>query len=118
MNASKVKVSIEFFPPKSMEKFLDVAKKLSSLHPVFYSVTCGASGTDQAGTVKTIAQLAQHCNVPIMPHVTCINAMRESVKKLLTTYADLKIKNLMVLRGDLPPDVKNRGDFAHANELV
>ncbi|MEK6731002.1 MAG: methylenetetrahydrofolate reductase [NAD(P)H] [Pseudomonadota bacterium] len=118
MNTSKVKVSIEFFPPKDMGKFLDVAKKLSLLHPVFYSVTCGAFGTDQAGTVKTIAQLAQHCNVPIMPHLTCINATRESVKKLLTTYTDLKIKNLMALRGDLPSDVKNRGDFAHANELV
>ena len=118
MNASKVKVSIEFFPPKSMEKFLDVAKKLSSLHPVFYSVTCGASGTDQAGTVKTIAQLAQHCNVPVMPHVTCINATRESIKQLLTTYTDLKIKNLMALRGDLPSDMKSTGDFAHANELV
>ena len=47
-------VSLEFFPPKKQEEwpaFLEVAKDLGQLNPLFASVTYGAGGSTQSNTL-------------------------------------------------------------------
>ena len=54
---SKPNFSLEFFPPKTPEgaEKLRVARaKLAELHPAYFSVTFGAGGSTQKGTLETV----------------------------------------------------------------
>jgi methylenetetrahydrofolate reductase (NADPH) len=49
-------ISIEFFPPKTpegAEKLRVVRQKLAELNPKYFSVTFGAGGSTQHGTLST-----------------------------------------------------------------
>ena len=57
-------LSIEFFPPKTAEgaeKLRAVRQALYVLKPQFCSVTYGAGGSTQAGTLSTLAAFARLC---------------------------------------------------------
>ena len=78
-------ISFEFFPPKTpegVEKLVAVRQALYQLKPDFFSVTYGAGGTTQAGTLQTVQSiLADGFNAA--PHFTCIGATRDSVRAQL-----------------------------------
>lgn len=48
-------ISLEFFPPKKQEEwpaFLETAKELAALNPLYCSVTYGAGGSTQDNTLE------------------------------------------------------------------
>jgi methylenetetrahydrofolate reductase (NADPH) len=52
--------SIEFFPPKTaegIEKLRATRAKLAELQPKYFSVTFGAGGTTQQGTLDTVLEI-------------------------------------------------------------
>ena len=52
--------SIEFFPPKTaegVEKLRQVRNRLALLQPKYFSVTFGAGGTTQQGTLDTVREI-------------------------------------------------------------
>jgi methylenetetrahydrofolate reductase (NADPH) len=112
--------SFEFFPPKTAEgaaKLADVAKQLGQLNPAFFSVTFGAGGSTQDGTlttVKTIRAMGYHA----APHLSCIGSTVESIRNILQQYRDAGIKHIVALRGDLPSGMATAGEFKHASDLV
>lgn len=121
----KIPISFEFYPPQSDEGFKSLQNaqaKLCELNPLpdFFSVTYGAGGTTQAGTMRVVAgTLHKFPQVPIIPHLTCIGAKKTEVGKLLEKYIQMGVNRLVVLRGDLPSGTLGAlGEFKHAIDLV
>ena len=70
-------VSLEFFPPKNRDEwpaFVDAARELSQLRPLFASVTYGAGGSTQDNTLEICERLIDACGFEIMPHLTGVTA--------------------------------------------
>jgi len=116
----KPSFSIEFFPPKTEEgkiKLRQTREELAQLNPAYFSVTYGAGGSTQQGTLDTVLEIRQAgCNAA--PHLTCIGSSKQSVRELLQTYIDNDIHRIVALRGDMPSGTHDMGELRYANELV
>ena len=112
--------SIEFFPPKTgegAEKLRVVRQKLAELQPTYFSVTFGAGGTTQQGTLQTVLEI-QSAGIDAAPHLSCVGGTRESLRAILQQFQDNGIRRVVALRGDLPSGYGGGGEFRYANELV
>ena len=112
--------SIEFFPPKTgegAEKLRVVRQKLAELQPKYFSVTFGAGGTTQQGTLQTVLEIKSEGH-EAAPHLSCVGGTRESLRAILQQFQDNGIHRLVALRGDLPSGYGGGGEFRYANELV
>ena len=112
--------SFEFFPPKTdlgKAKLSDAIGELKPLKPRYVSVTFGAGGSTQQGTIETVRYLMDR-GLDAAPHLSCIGASRESIRELLQRYLDMGVKRIVALRGDMPSGMREPGDFQYANELV
>jgi methylenetetrahydrofolate reductase (NADPH) len=113
-------LSIEFFPPKTVEgaeKLREVRQALYALKPQFCSVTYGAGGSTQAGTLSTLCDILAE-GVPAASHFSCIGATREGVRQQLADFKAMGIRRLVALRGDLPSGYGGSGEFQYASDLV
>ncbi|HLB57178.1 MAG TPA: methylenetetrahydrofolate reductase [NAD(P)H] [Coxiellaceae bacterium] len=114
-------LSFEFFPPNTtdgIEKLETVATSLNLFRPDYFSVTFGAGGVNREKSFHTIRTL-QKKNYDIAPHLTCIDLSKEMARDIILNYKKLSISKLVVIRGDLTPEMpQNIGDFHYANELV
>jgi methylenetetrahydrofolate reductase (NADPH) len=120
MNTSKLPVSFEFFPPKTPEgvdKLIGVRQKLYALKPDFFSVTYGAGGSTQDGTLQTVQAIIKD-GYAAAPHFSCIGATKDSVRAQLALFKQVGIKRMVALRGDLPSGYGAFGEFKYASELV
>ncbi len=112
--------SIEFFPPKTpegAEKLRATRRQLAELKPTYFSVTFGAGGSTQQGTLDTVLDIMADGH-PAAPHLSCIGATRESIRALLKQFQQHGIRRLVALRGDLPSGYGGAGELRYANELV
>lgn len=112
--------SIEFFPPKTeegTEKLRVTRAKLAELNPKYFSVTFGAGGTTQQGTLDTVVEIRKE-GFDAAPHLSCVGGTRDSIRQILQTYKDHDIHRLVALRGDLPSGYGMGGEFRYANDLV
>jgi methylenetetrahydrofolate reductase (NADPH) len=112
--------SIEFFPPKTPEgvdKLRATRQKLAELHPKYFSVTFGAGGSTQQGTLDTVLEIQSEGHLAA-PHLSCVGGNRESIRAILRHFQAQGIKRLVALRGDLPSGYGGGGEFRYANELV
>ncbi len=112
--------SFEFFPPKTpegIEKLRNTRRQLAQLKPEFFSVTFGAGGTTQQGTLDTVLEI-QSEGFEAAPHLSCVGSTKENVAALLNTYRENGIRRIVALRGDIPSGMVEFGEFRYANELV
>lgn len=114
--------SLEFFPPKTpeaAEKLRSTRVKLAAFKPAYISVTFGAGGSTQAGTLETVTEI-QQSGISAAPHMSCVGSNRAEIKALLDTYIARDIRRIVALRGDIPSGmgVGSSGEFRYANELV
>ncbi|VAX00454.1 5,10-methylenetetrahydrofolate reductase [hydrothermal vent metagenome] len=114
--------SFEFFPPRTEEgaaKLKAVREKLGLLKPKYFSVTFGAGGSTQQGTLDAVVDI-QQSGFAAAPHISCIGTSKQTITELLETYKANGIKHLVALRGDIPSGAGSfsDGDFNYANELV
>ncbi|MFZ6721537.1 methylenetetrahydrofolate reductase [NAD(P)H] [Undibacterium sp. Ji49W] len=112
--------SIEFFPPKTAEgteKLRATRAKLAELKPKYFSVTFGAGGTTQQGTLDTVTEIRREGH-DAAPHLSCVGGTRESIRAILDEFKANDIHRLVALRGDLPSGYGMGGEFRYANELV
>lgn len=102
---SAVEVSFEFFPtktPSGAAKLEQCATQLAAVNPTFFSVTYGAGGTDQQRTHATIAAVHKSTAVDVAGHLTCVNATRDQVNRVLDRYRNVGVRRIVALRGDSP----------------
>jgi methylenetetrahydrofolate reductase (NADPH) len=118
--APALPLSLEFFPPKTPEgadKLTAVRQQLYALKPQFCSVTYGAGGSTQDGTLSTV-QAIQREGVEAASHFTCIGASRDSIREKLKQFQADGIRRIVALRGDLPSGYGGFGEFRYASDLV
>ncbi len=112
--------SIEFFPPKTTagaEKLRHTREQLAELRPAYISVTFGAGGSTQAGTLETVCEI-QQAGIAAAPHLSCVGSTREQLRQILDTYRQRGIRRIVALRGDMPSGMHSMGELRYANELV
>ena len=119
-NTLKVPLSFEFFPPKTPEgvdKLRGTRVALYALRPEFFSVTYGAGGSTQDGTMQTVQAILAD-GFDAAPHFSCIGATRSGVREQLSRFQAAGIRRMVALRGDLPSGFGAFGDFKYASELI
>ena len=113
-------LSLEFFPPKTEEgvaKLATVRQELYALRPEFCSVTYGAGGSTQDGTLQTVQAILAEGH-EAAPHFSCIGATRASIRDKLAQFKAAGIHRIVALRGDLPSGYGSFGEFRYASDLV
>ena len=120
-----LKVSFEFFPPKTeeMETTLwESIRRLAPLNPEFVSVTYGAGGSTRERTHRTVKRILDETHLKPAAHLTCVDASREEVDEVIRAYWEAGVRHIVSLRGDPPSgfgDYKPRNDgYQHATELT
>ena len=114
-----IELSFEFFPPKTQEgvdKLRATATQLSTLKPKFVSVTFGAGGSTQQGTLDTVIDMMKQ-GLDAAPHLSCIGSSKESLRAILHSYRAQGIRHVVALRGDLPSGMGEVGELRYASEL-
>ncbi|WP_119353043.1 methylenetetrahydrofolate reductase [NAD(P)H] [Azohydromonas sediminis] len=118
----KTPISLEFFPPKTPDgvaKLAAARRELYALKPEFCSVTYGAGGSTQQGTLQTVREILAE-GVDAAPHFSCIGASRDSIRAKLREFDAAGVSRLVALRGDLPSGFGAGvlGEFRYASDLV
>jgi methylenetetrahydrofolate reductase (NADPH) len=112
--------SIEFYPPKTpdgADKLRIARAKLAQLEPKYFSVTFGAGGSTQQGTLDTVLEIMAEGH-EAAPHLSCVGGSRASIRSILEQFKGHGIKRLVALRGDLPSGYGGAGELRYASELV
>jgi len=120
-----LKVSFEFFPPKTekmAETLWESIKRLEPLRPRFVSVTYGAGGSTRERTHATVVRILQETALTPAAHLTCVDATREEIDAVARAYWDAGVRHIVALRGD-PPEAAGGyrptpGGYAYAADLV
>ncbi|HEY5636404.1 MAG TPA: methylenetetrahydrofolate reductase [NAD(P)H] [Burkholderiales bacterium] len=112
--------SFEFFPPKTPagnEKLRETWRALGALKPRFFSVTYGAGGSTQDGTLDTVLEI-RAAGHDAAPHLSCVASTRADLVAQLERYRANGIRHVVALRGDMPSGLAAAGELRHADELV
>jgi methylenetetrahydrofolate reductase (NADPH) len=115
-----IELSFEFFPPKTqdgIDKLRATRAQLAPLKPKFVSVTFGAGGSTQQGTLDTVLDIAKE-GIEAAPHLSCIGSSKDSLREILLQYRSHGIRHIVALRGDLPSGMGAVGELRYASELV
>ncbi|MBN2691639.1 MAG: methylenetetrahydrofolate reductase [NAD(P)H] [Burkholderiaceae bacterium] len=119
-SSKQASLSFEFFPPKTPEgadRLRAARQRLYARQPEFCSVTFGAGGSTQDGTLQAVREILAE-GVDAAPHLSCIGASRDSVRGHLHDFQAAGVKRLVALRGDLPSGYGLGGAFHYARDLV
>jgi methylenetetrahydrofolate reductase (NADPH) len=98
-----IKVSFEFFPPKTPEMETTLwssIERLAPLGPQFVSVTYGAGGSTRERTHATVSRLVRETDLKPAAHLTCVAATRAEVDEVVGSYWDAGVRHIVALRGD------------------
>jgi methylenetetrahydrofolate reductase (NADPH) len=106
INAGKprgIRVSFEFFPPKTaeMEQSLwEAISRLAPLEPNFVSVTYGAGGSTRERTHATVKRILAETTLTPAAHLTCVAATCAEIDAVIGAYAQAGVRHIVALRGD------------------
>ena len=101
--ARRIRVSFEFFPPKTPEMEATLwasVERLAPLSPNFVSVTYGAGGSTRERTHNTVARIVRETSLRPAAHLTCVAASRPEVNEVIESYWDAGVRHIVALRGD------------------
>ena len=121
-----IRVSFEFFPPKTeeMEKTLwSSIERLAPLGPHFVSVTAGAGGSTRERTHRTVQRILAETALKPAAHLTCVAATREEVDEVVRGYHETGVRHIVALRGDPVAGIgtayeAHPGGYAQTSDLV
>jgi methylenetetrahydrofolate reductase (NADPH) len=122
----RLRVSFEFFPPKTeeMERTLwESIARLAPVDPSFVSVTYGAGGSTRERTHATVKRILAETALVPAAHLTCVAAMRDEVDEVVRAYRAAGVRHIVALRGDPPEGIGAKyephpGGYAYACDLV
>ncbi len=120
MDRQSLRLSFEFFPPKTpegQEKLLQVVDVLGTLSPAFFSVTYGAGGSTRSNTRDAVLAIRNKGHA-VAPHLSFGNDDSETLLALLQEYRAAGIHRIVALRGDLPSGMADSSRLVYARDLV
>ena len=95
-----VELSIEVFPPKGPEAAARLWAHLEqfvAVQPSFISVTCGAGGSLDDGTLPLVCAIQDRFGVPVAAHLTCAWSSREEIDDLVREYWRQGVRRIVAL---------------------
>src|ERR1700692_854273 len=101
--APQIRVSFEFFPPKTaeMEQTLwEAIARRAPLQPNFVSVTYGAGGSTRERTHATVKRILAETMLTPAAHLTCVAATCAEIDAVIGAYAQAGVRHIVALRGD------------------
>ena len=121
-----LKISFEFFPPKTevMDlKLWSAVERLAPLNPEFVSVTYGAGGSTRSRTHATIARILGETDLTPASHLTCVDATRPELDEIAADYWNMGVRHIVALRGDPQDGIgthyrPTENGYAYADDLV
>jgi methylenetetrahydrofolate reductase (NADPH) len=121
-----IRVSFEFFPPKTEEmesNLWEAIGRLAPLSPNFVSVTYGAGGSTRERTHSTVRRIVKETALTPAAHLTCVAATRPEVDAVIQSYRDAGVRHIVALRGDPTDGVAAKyaphpGGYKNAADLV
>ena len=120
-NMNKLKISFEFFPPRSetqQRRFWSTLGCLQTLDPEYISMTWGALGTTSQPSVDVLEALKSDALVPVAAHLTCVGHTEKSMRETIKGLEGQGIRRFVALRGDQPKGTDATGCLQHASDLV
>jgi len=125
LKSTRPTLSIEIFPPKTpkgVEGLKDRLKKFKEFNPDFVSITYGAGGNTQSGTLEFGSFVQNELGLTSMSHLTCATQTKEELDAYLDSLKQNNIENIMALRGDPPKGsdqfIAPKGGFGYASDLI
>ena len=126
LGAGNIKVSFEFFPPKTpeMEQRLWASiRRLEPLEPTHVAITYGAGGSTRDRTHATLDRILKETRLKPAAHLTCVGATKSEVGAILQNYWSMGISQIVAIRGDASRKRRPRfeptpGGYLNATELV
>jgi methylenetetrahydrofolate reductase (NADPH) len=121
-----IRVSFEFFPPKTAEMettLWEAIARLAPLQPTFVSVTYGAGGSTRERTHATVKRIIAETMLTPAAHLTCVAATRAEIDAVIEAYAQAGVRHIVALRGDPIGGIGERfaphpGGYRNAADLV
>jgi len=121
-----IRVSFEFFPPKTaeMEQTLwEAIGRLAPLAPAFVSVTYGAGGSTRERTHATVKRILAETALVPAAHLTCVAATCAEIDDVIRAYHAAGVRHIVALRGDMPGGAGERyaphpGGYANGADLA
>jgi methylenetetrahydrofolate reductase (NADPH) len=125
LSQNRFTLSFEVFPPVregNLENLFTTIEELKVLKPDFISVTYGAGGRTKDTSIVIASKVRNEFNMDVLAHLTCVQATKNDIAKILDEFKKAHIENILALRGD-PPEgetrfTKTQGGFGYANDLV
>ena len=122
----RIRVSFEFFPPRTEEmeqQLWDAVRRLAPLAPSFVAVTYGAGGSTRERTHSTVRRILKETALTPAAHLTCVGATREEVDAVIRGYHEAGVRHIVALRGDPTgelgtPYAPHPGGYLNAADLV
>ena len=120
MSDNNIRLSFEFFPPKTdagREKLIEVRNGLAAFEPEFFSMTYGAGGSTRENTKGLVVQFNKE-GFATAPHLSFGGDDSQTISALIQDYKDAGIQRIVALRGDMPSGMGGASQMVYANELV
>ena len=98
-----MRVSFEFFPPKTAEMeatLWELVTRLAPLKPDFVSVTYGAGGSTRERTHATVKRILGETALTPAAHLTCVAATKPEIDEVIHGYHAAGVRHIVALRGD------------------
>lgn len=105
------------------QRLWDTVTRLAPLQPEFVSVTYGAGGSTRERTARTVARILKETDIKPAAHLTCVDATREEVDRVVREFAALGVNRFVALRGDPAAGIGEKyvptpGGYQNGAELV
>lgn len=118
----KRSLSFEIFPPKKDSDLKNIDATLAvlcELKPDFISVTFGAGGSSNCNrTIELAKKIKNEYHTEPVVHLTCLSYDKAEIDEFSKVLASEGIENVLALRGDRNPNLKEKNDFLHASDLI
>lgn len=117
----KTVLSYEVFPPKPtspVNTIYETLDSLKELSPDLISVTYGAGGGKNNTESFRIASVIKSYGIETAAHLPCIGLKRGDVLSKLEKLKEIGVENILALRGDIPEEGYEKGDFKYASDLI
>lgn len=108
---SPVRVSFEFFPPRTdamQARLWDTVRRLEPMSPAFVSVTYGAGGSTRERTHDTVRRIVSETSLSAAAHLTCVSATKAEVLAVAEDYWQAGVRHIVALRGDPPAGIGSK----------
>ncbi|MBE6035194.1 methylenetetrahydrofolate reductase [NAD(P)H] [Aminipila sp.] len=115
-------LSFEIFPPKrdnALKNIDETLEVLCSLNPDFISVTFGAGGSSNNNqTIELAKKIKNDYHIEPLVHLTCLTYDKDEIDNFIYELKESGIENVLALRGDRNPDIKEKKEFLYASDLT